>query len=92
VPQPADREPRVAISIVAVALEERLERAAQFGGQIFFSNGVEERDGGLICFQLGDAAGAPGEVPLQIRMDRRRQMVLHEVRQQAHEIGAATFM
>jgi hypothetical protein len=31
-------------------------------------------------------------VSLEIRVDRRRQMVLHEVGQQTHEIGAATFL
>jgi len=45
----------------------------------------------LIGLELRDAAGARGQVPLQFRVDRRRQMMLHEVREEAHEIGAAAF-
>ena len=52
---------------------------------------VEQRDGRLIGLELRDAAGARGQVPLQFRVYRRRQMMLQEVRQEAHEIGAAAF-
>jgi hypothetical protein len=30
-------------------------------------------------------------VPLEVRVDILRQMVLHEVRQKYHEVGAAAF-
>jgi len=45
----------------------------------------------LIGLELRDAAGACSQVPLQFRMHRRRQMTLHEVGQEPHEIGAAAF-
>ena len=51
---------------------------------------MEERNGRLIGLELRDAAGTGGEVPLQIRVDLRRQMVLDEIREETHEIGAAT--
>jgi hypothetical protein len=77
--------------VLAVAIEERLEGTAQLRREIVFVDRVEQRHGGLIGLELCDAPGARSQVPLQFRVYRRRQMMLHEVRQEAHEIGAAAF-
>jgi hypothetical protein len=77
--------------ILAVAIEERLEGTAQLRREVGFVDRVEQRHGGLIGLELCDAAGARSQVPLQCRVYRRRQMMFHEVRQEAHEIGAAAF-
>jgi hypothetical protein len=77
--------------ILAVAIDERFERTAQFRREVVFVDRAEQRYGRLIGLELRDAAGACRQVPFQFRVYRRRQMVLHEVRQEAHEIGAAAF-
>ena len=78
--------------ILTIAIDERLQGAAELGWEVVFEERMQERDGGLVSFELGDAAGARGEMPLQFRMDRRRQMMLDEIGQQAHEISAAAFL
>jgi hypothetical protein len=82
---------RLATLVLAVAIEEGFEGTAEFWREICFVDRVEQRHGRLIGLELRDAAGAPGQVALQFRVYRRRQMMLHEVRQEAHEIGAAAF-
>jgi hypothetical protein len=77
--------------ILAVAVEEGFEGTAKFRREICFVDRVEQRHGRLIRLELRDAPGARRQVPLQFRVYRRRQMMLHEVRQEAHEIGAAAF-
>jgi hypothetical protein len=77
--------------ILAVAVEEGFEGTAEFRREICFVDRVEQRHGRLIRLELRDAPGARRQVPLQFRVYRRRQMMLHEVRQEAHEIGAAAF-
>jgi hypothetical protein len=77
--------------ILAVAIEEGFERTAEFRREICFVDRVEQRHGRLIGLELCDAAGARGQVPFQLRVYRWRQMMFHEVRQEAHEIGAAAF-
>jgi hypothetical protein len=80
------------VLVLTIPLEKRFEGAAQFGGKVFFANRVEKGNGGLIRLELGDTAGTPREVSFQLRMDRRRQVVLDKIRQQAHQIVAATFV
>jgi hypothetical protein len=75
-------------SIAAVAVDERFERAAQFGGKIFFADRSQQRDGRLIGLELGHAPRARGKVTLELCMNVSRQVMLDEVRQKADEVGA----
>jgi hypothetical protein len=77
--------------ILAVPIEERFEGTAQLGRKVLFVDRVKQRYRRLIGLELRNAAGACRQVPLEFRVYRRRQMVLHEVRQETHEIGAAAF-
>jgi hypothetical protein len=79
-------------SVVAVAIKKRLQSAAQFGWKVLFPDGVEERDSRLIGLELGDAARTLREVALQLRMHCGGQVMLDEIRQQSHEVGAAAFV
>jgi hypothetical protein len=98
IPEPGSRIPhpdaRAATRelIVTVAFEKGFQRAAQLGGEIFFADGMEQGNRRLIGLELRDAARTSGEVPFQIGVDRWREVVFDEVRQQTHEIGAATFV
>src|SRR5690606_17938644 len=69
-------------SIAAVAIEECLQRAPQFGREVFVPDRVEERDGGLVGLQLRHAAGAGRQVALERLVHPRRQLMLDEVGQQ----------
>lgn len=77
--------------ILAAAIDKGLERASQLGRQVFFADGTEQGDGRLIGLELRDAARAGRQVPLEVGVDLLGQMMLHEVRQKAHEVGAAAF-
>jgi hypothetical protein len=79
-------------SVITVPVNKRTQRAPKLGWQVFFFDGVEEGDGGLIRLQLRHAARTRGEVALEIRMHVRRQMMFNEVSQESNEIGAAAFL
>ena len=75
---------------MAIPIEEGFQRAAELGGQVLVPDGAEERDRRCVSFQLRDATRTAGEVPLEIGVDLRRELMLDEIRQEAHEI-IATF-
>ena len=52
---------------------------------------MEEGNCGLVRLELRNAARTGCQVPLELRVHLRRQVVFHEIRQQTHEIGAAAF-
>ncbi len=76
-------------SIAAVPIQERLERAAKFRGQIVVLDRPQQRDRRLVCFQLRQAPRAGGEMPLEGRMHARRQLMLDEIGEEHHQILAA---
>jgi hypothetical protein len=41
----------------------------------------------LVGFELGDTARALGQMPLQLVVDRRLELVLNVVGEKTHEIG-----
>ena len=53
---------------------------------------MEERDGGLVGFELRDASRAGSQVTFQVGVHLSRQMMLDEVGQEPHKIGAAAFV
>ena len=71
-------------------MQKRSERAAQFRRQVVFANGLQQRERGLVGFELRDAAGTLGEVAFQIRMHLGRQVMFEIVREQPYDVGAGT--
>src|SRR5262245_50609589 len=69
-------------SIPAVAVDERLQRAAQLDREVVVVDRSEERDGGLIGLELGHAAWTRRQVAFEIGVDLGRQVALDEVREQ----------
>jgi hypothetical protein len=77
--------------VIAVPVDERFERAAELGREIFFTNGTKQGDRRFVGLELGDAAGAGGKVPFELGVDLGRQMMFDEIRQEAHDVGAVAF-
>ena len=83
---------RNAALILAISIDERLQRAAEFRRQIVFLDRVEQRDGRLVGFQLRDAARACGQVTFESRVHLGRKVMLDEIREKPDEIVAAAFL
>src|SRR5512140_457482 len=66
------------ILVPAIAIDERLQRAPEFGREILLADRVEERDGGLIGLQLRHALRAASQMPLQLVVHLLRQVALDE--------------
>jgi hypothetical protein len=74
---------------MAVSVDEGLEGAPQFRRQIFLLDGVEERNGRLIGFELRHAPGACREVPLEVGVDAGWKPAFHVVGKKGDKISAA---
>ena len=75
-------------SVPAVPIQEGLQRAAQLRRQVVILDGAQQRDRGFVGFELRHAARATREVLFESDVDLWRELVLHVIRQQAHEIIA----
>src|SRR5437870_1864058 len=78
-------------SVAAIAGDEGLECAAEFGGKVVVADGLEQRYGRFVGLQLRETARTGGEVPLEVSVDIRRQVTLDEVGEETNQIGARTF-
>lgn len=74
-------------SIAAITIQERLQSAAQFCREVLVTYGAEERNRGLVGFELRQAPRALREVCFEVGVDLGRELSLDEVRQKAHEPG-----
>ena len=75
---------------MAVAIEERFQCPAQFWWEIFFPDAPKQGNRGLIGLELGQAAGAPGEMTFEFGVDIRRQLAFQEFDQQSHGVFTTT--
>src|SRR6476661_4656316 len=79
-----------AVALVTAALvDERLELAAQFLGEIFVADRTEEGERRLVGLELRDAARALRQVLLEMLMHLSWEVVLDVVGQEADQIDAA---
>ena len=81
-----------AISVFTIPVDKCLEGAAKFRRQILVLDRVKQGNGGLVGFQLRNAARTRREMPFEIRVDVRRQVTLDEVGEKPDEIVAAAFL
>ena len=75
---------------MAVAIEERFQCPAQFWWEIFFPDAPKQGNRGLIGLELGQAAGAPGEMTFEFGVNIRRQLAFQEFDQQPHGVFTTT--
>jgi hypothetical protein len=73
---------------VTFRVDEGLERESELGWQLLFAERSQEGHRGLIGVKLREAAGTALEVLIQLPLDRRRELVLEIIRQQADQITA----
>jgi hypothetical protein len=62
-------------------MQECLEGAAEFGGQVFVADRTEQGNGGGVGLQLGDASGALGQMSFECLVDFWRKLAFNIVRQ-----------
>src|SRR5687767_1659056 len=74
--------------VPAVAVEEGLQRAPQFGRQFLVPDRPQQRDGRFIGLELRDAAGTRRQVTLERGVNTWRQLVLDEIGEQPHQLPA----
>jgi hypothetical protein len=70
-------------------MQECLEGAAEFEGQVFVADRTEQGNGGGVGLQLGDASGTFGQMLVECLVDFWWKLAFHIVRKESYEIPAA---
>lgn len=73
-------------------MQKRPQRAAQLRRQVVFTNGLQQRERGLVGLELRDASGTLGEVAFKIGVHVGRQLMFEIVREQPDDVGAGAIV
>ena len=76
---------------MTIALEEGVQCAAQFLGEILVTNRAKKRERRFVGLELTDAAGALGEMTFEFGVDVGRELMLDEIGEKSDELGARAF-